>query len=92
MPVRAPRANIFTERFVRSVRIECLEWLLIRNERRLERVLIEFVDHYNAARPYRGIDLEIPIAFATPSRFDQTGKISRVDRLGGLVHQHRIAT
>jgi putative transposase len=49
-PVRAPRANAFAERFVGTARRECLDWLLIRNARHLERVLTEFVEHYNTAR------------------------------------------
>jgi hypothetical protein len=49
------------ERFVGTARRECLDWLLIRNERHLERVLTEFVEHYNSARPHRGIDLEVPV-------------------------------
>ena len=46
-PVRAPKANAIAERFVRTVRAECLDWLLIVNRRHLERVLRVFVDHYN---------------------------------------------
>jgi putative transposase len=45
-PVRAPKANAFAERFVRTARGECLDWLLIVNRRHLERVLRFFVDHY----------------------------------------------
>ena len=90
-PVRAPRANAFAERFVRTVRTECLDWLLIGNERHLERVLVEFVDHYNAARPHRGIDLEVPVPRAIPSRFKDATRIERLDRLGGLIHEYVIA-
>ena len=85
-PVRAPRANAFAERFVRTTRTECLDWLLIRNERHLERVLEEFVEHYNAARPHRGIDLEVPIPYVSGRRLDDSTRIRRVDRLGGLLH------
>jgi transposase InsO family protein len=46
-PVRAPKANAIAERFVRTVRTECLDWLLILNRRHLERVLRIYVDHYN---------------------------------------------
>ena len=45
-PVRAPKANAIAERFVRTVRSECLDWLLILNRRHLERVLRVYVDHY----------------------------------------------
>ncbi len=89
-PVRAPRANAYAERWVRSVRTECLDWILIWNRRHLERVLAAYVDHYNRARPHRGIDLEIP---AAPDKVPpRTGPIERVDVLGGLIHEyHRAA-
>jgi hypothetical protein len=89
-PVRAPRANAYAERWVRSARAECLDWILIWNRRHLERVLSAYVDHYNRARPHRGIDLEIP---AAPDRAPpRTGPIERVDVLGGLIHEyHRAA-
>ena len=48
-PVRAPKANAYAERWVRTVRTECLDWLLIRNRRHLERVLAVYVEHYNSA-------------------------------------------
>jgi transposase InsO family protein len=59
-PVRSPQANSFAERFVLTARTECLDWLLVRNERHLDRVLREFVEHYNCARPHRGIDSRCP--------------------------------
>ena len=90
-PVRAPRANAFAERFVRTARTECLDWLLIRNERHLERVLGEFVQHYNAARPHRGINLEVPIPYLSEKQFDGSVRVLRVDQLGGLLHEYRIA-
>jgi hypothetical protein len=90
-PVRAPRANAFAERFVRTTRTECLDWLLIRDERHLERVLEELVEHYNAARPHRGIDLEVPIAYVSGRGLDDSARIRRVDRLGGLLHEYSIA-
>jgi putative transposase len=46
-PFRAPKANAFAERFVLTARAECLDWVLVRSERHAERVLREFVDHYN---------------------------------------------
>jgi putative transposase len=57
-PVRAPKANAIAERFVRTVRAECLDWLLIR--RQLERVLRIIVDHYNRHRPHRALNLNPP--------------------------------
>ena len=74
-PVRAPRANTFAERFVRTARTECLDWLLIRSEGHLELVLAEFVQHYNAARPHRGIDLEVPIPYLSRKQFDGSARV-----------------
>jgi putative transposase len=90
-PVRAPRANAFAERFVGTARRECLDWLLIRNERHLERVLTEFVEHYNAARPHRGIELDIPIPYVLQKPLDDSLQIQRVDRLGGVLREYSIA-
>lgn len=59
-PIRAPRANAIAERFVRTVRSECLDWLLIVNQRHLECVLRVFVDHYNCHRPHRSLNLAPP--------------------------------
>ena len=59
-PVRAPQANAIAERFVRTVRVECLDWLLIVNRRHLERVLCVFVDHDNTHRPHRALTLLSP--------------------------------
>ena len=59
-PVRAPKANAIAERFVRTARAECLDWLLIVNRRHLERVLRVFVDHYNSHRPHRSLNLKPP--------------------------------
>jgi transposase InsO family protein len=89
--VRSPRANAFAERFVRTARTECLDWLLIRGERHLDRVLREFVAHYNHGRPHRGIDPEVPDPHLTEHRFKGMGSIKGADRLGGLIHEYRVA-
>jgi hypothetical protein len=61
IPLRAPRANAYAERWVRTVRAECLDWTLIWNRQHLQRVLSAYLEHYNTARPHRGIHLEIPV-------------------------------
>ena len=89
-PVRAPKANAIAERFVRTVRAECLDWLLILNRRHLERVLRVYVDHYNRERPHRALELRPPDP-GKPPQIDR-GEIHRRDRLGGLIHEyHRAA-
>jgi transposase InsO family protein len=60
-PVRSPQANAYAERFVGTARRECLDWVLIFGRGHLERVLAEFVSHYNTARPHRSIDLDAPV-------------------------------
>jgi len=86
-PVRAPQANAIAERFVRPVRAECLDWLLIRNRRHLERVLRVYVDHYNTYRPHRALELQSPQR-AEPPPTPAIGEIRRRDRLGGLIHEY----
>jgi putative transposase len=89
-PIRAPKANAFAERFVRTARTECLDWLLILNRRHLERVLRIFVCHYNNHRPHRSLNLGPPQPSARKLRALSTKRpaIERHDRLGGLIHEY----
>jgi putative transposase len=93
-PVRSPKANAIAERFVRTVRAECLDWLLIMNRCHLERVLRVFVDHYNTHRPHRSLKLappELSEQKAHAVRPSPTATVERRDRLGGLIHEYNIA-
>jgi putative transposase len=89
-PIRAPQANAYAERFVRTVRTECLDWLLILGRRHLEHVLRTYTNHYNAERPHRALALVPPEAENTANRLANT-KIERHDLLGGLIHEYRAA-
>jgi len=89
IPVRSPQANAYAERFVGSARRECLDWVLIFGRRHLERVLAEFVDHYNSARPHRGVNLDAPIPLEPTG--DTSRPVVRIDRLGGLIHEYHPA-
>jgi hypothetical protein len=65
---------------------------LIWNQRHLERVLARYVEHYNAGRPHRGIDLKVPVpALGTVTALPTSHDVERVDLLGGLVHEYRCA-
>jgi transposase InsO family protein len=86
-PVRAPKANAIAERFVRTVRAECLDWLLILNRRHLEHVLRVYVDHYNTQRPHRALELRPPEPDKQRGEPFE-GDIRRRDRLGGLIHEY----
>jgi putative transposase len=85
-PVRAPRANAIAERFIGTLRRECLDHLLISGRRHLATVLREFVDHYNTHRPHRSLDQHPPAGRTPPS--GATVRPLRRDRLGGLVHEY----
>jgi putative transposase len=92
-PVQAPTANAFAERWVGTVRAECLDWLLILGRDHLEQVLRVYVGHYNRHRPHRALDLDAPDPPATLSALGQDwlGRARRRDLLGGLIHEYRRA-
>ncbi|MEX1171527.1 MAG: integrase core domain-containing protein, partial [Chloroflexota bacterium] len=91
-PIRAPRANAFAERFVRTVRQECLDHVLIYGRRHLERVLQAYVVHYVEERPHRGLSLAVPAGYRTPQiRGTSRTAVERRDVLGGLIHEYRWA-
>jgi len=85
-PVQAPQANAYAERFVRTVRNECRDWLLIIGRRHLEHVLRVYIQHYNHERPHRGLALHPPQPRAPA--LPRHGHVHRRDRLGGLVHEY----
>ena len=91
-PFRAPQANGVAERFVRTIRSECLDRLLILNNQHLEQVLDVFVEHYNGHRPHRALALTPPRPtrpLTTPAWGE--ARVQRRDRLGGVVHEHVVA-
>ena len=91
-PFRSPQANAHAERFVRSARTECLDWLLILGQRQLDRVLRVYVDHYNTERSHRALGRQPPMAPQPPPPLPPQATIQRRDRLGGLLHEyHRAA-
>jgi putative transposase len=91
-PIRAPNANAHAERWVGTVRAECLDWILIRGRRHLERVLREYVCHYNDHRPHRAMGLHPPVDRRDgphlPVR-DQDATWRPI--LGGLINEHGAA-
>jgi putative transposase len=92
-PVQAPKANAYAERWVRTVRAECLDWLLIVGRTHLEQVLRVYVEHYNRHRPHRSLGLaapDRPAGLAVVGE-DQPGQVRRRNLLGGLLHEYRPA-
>lgn len=84
-PPRAPRANAYAERWVQSARRECLDRMLIFGERHLRLVMGEYIDHYNRARPHRGLGLDIP---DPPRSSPAAGPVVCHARLGGLINEY----
>jgi putative transposase len=89
-PVASPQANAFAERFVRTVREDCLDHLLVVSRRHLETLLAEYVRHYNEARPHRSLELDPPLPHPATS-ITGNGKVIRRDVLGGIIHEYKRA-
>jgi len=90
-PVQAPRANALMERFLGSVRRECLDHGLILGERPLHRVLREYLGYFNQARPRQGIHQAIPDPPRHAAIGDPTRPFHAVPVLGGLHHDYQRA-
>ena len=87
-PVRAPVANAYAERWIGTARRECLDRMLILGRRHLERVLAEYVEHYNIHRPHRALSQRPP----QPRVLDAPStRVQRHAVLGGLINEYRIA-
>src|SRR5439155_29913 len=88
-PVQAPNANAFAERWVRTARSDCLDWILILGRRHLEHVLRVYRRHYNEHRPHRAIRLLPPNGRDPP--LTAPARLRRRDLLGGLIHEYDAA-
>jgi putative transposase len=86
-PVRAPRATAVAERWIGTLRRECLDHLLITRPRHLAVALQDYIEHYNTHRPHRALNQHPPTG-RTPPPSRATVRPLRRDRLGGLVHEY----
>jgi hypothetical protein len=84
-PYRTPNANAFAERWVRSVREECLDRLLIVNDCHLRQTLKAYVAYYNTRRPHQGLEQQCPIPLEP---IQGAGSTQRHDILGGILHDY----
>jgi transposase InsO family protein len=87
-PPQAPRANALAERWVGTLRRELLDRTLILNQRQLQTVLAEYVDHYNTHRPHRSLDQAAPQQPLPAAAPHDNIRVLRQDRLGGLIHEY----
>jgi putative transposase len=86
-PFRAPKANAYCERFIGSLKRECLDHILILHRNQLYRLVTEFIHYYNLSRPHQGIDQRIPARF-DQNYHRQSGRIASTPVLGGLHHSY----
>ena len=95
-PVRCPQANAFCERLIGTIRRECLDWLILLNERHLRFVLREWVAHYNKGRPHASLGPGIPevpperLAQPTGQHIRDRHRVIAVHILAGLHHEYRL--
>ncbi len=85
IPHHAPDANAFAERWIRSVREECLDKVLIINQAHLRRVMREYIAFFNTARPHQGINQQIPVP---PASRAARGPVRCRKVLGGIIHDY----
>ena len=90
-PYRAPKANAICERFLGSVRRECLDHILVLGEQHLYRVIREYVEYFNRARPHQGIEQKVPEASSGVPAKQGKGKIIAFPVLNGLHHDYQLA-
>jgi transposase InsO family protein len=83
--VRAPNMNAVCERFLGSLRRECLDHVLVLDDRHFQRVIVEYVRYHNGARPHQGLRQQTPVPAERPAE----GKIIALPVLGGLHHDYR---
>ena len=90
IPYQAKRPNAICERFLLSVRRECLDHIVILYEKQLHRVLRAYIEYFNRARPHQGIQQQVPQREVTSVPPDQrSNRIISVLILGGLHHAYR---
>jgi putative transposase len=87
-PIRAPKANAYAERWVQTVRAECLDWTLVLGQRHLRRLLRGYIRHYNQQRPHRSLALAVPEAGEPKSPELNPREVRRREVLGGLIHEY----
>ena len=90
-PPRAPKGNAYAERWVGTIRRECLDRMLIFSERQLRHVLAEYERHYNTHRPHRALRQLPPMADAAIEMAYVSEAVRRTEILGGLISEYRHA-
>ena len=90
-PVRAPMANGFAERGIGTLRRELLDRTIIWNQHQLQRLVSDYIAHYNTHRPHRSLNQRPPAPTPPPNANGQQLRIVQATRCGGLVNEYRRA-
>ena len=90
-PIQTPVADAFAERWVGTLRRELLDRALIWNRRQLERLVVDYIDHYNTHRPHRSLDQRAPTGDATDQPPHHRRQVAKSTRCDGLIHEYRNA-
>jgi transposase InsO family protein len=83
LPARSPNLNAYAERFVRSIKSECLRKVIPLGEAHLRKLVDEYVEHYHEERNHQGLGNVIPFPIARPA--SANGTVQRRERLGGIL-------
>ncbi|MCA9277603.1 MAG: transposase [Phycisphaeraceae bacterium] len=84
LPPRSPNLNAYAERFVLSIKSECLNHMILFGERQLRHAIVEYVEHYNAERPHQGLG-NVRIGKPSPPEYEPSTEVGCSERLGGLL-------
>ena len=87
-PLRAPDANAYAERWVRTVREECLDHLLIMNQSHLKRVMDSYISYYETSRPHQGPSPQTPVL---KQAISYSGQVRKREVLGGIINDYYCA-
>ena len=83
--IKAPNLNAISERFIRSIRQEALDYFLIIGKRQIYEIIKAYIDYYNSKRPHQGLQQKIPSGY-TPQK---SGRVHKFPILGGLCHHYQ---
>jgi transposase InsO family protein len=90
-PIRTPVANAFAERWIGTLRRELLDRTLVWNQRQLERLVVDYIDHYNTHRPHRALDQAPPTGGQAPNAPNERIRLVKATRCNGLINEYRHA-
>ena len=90
-PIRTPVANTFAERWIGTLRRELLDRTIIWNQHQLERLVVDYIDHYNAHRPHRSLDQRAPLGTKPPLAHPNHPRVVKSTRCHGLINEYQHA-